>query len=212
MIEWTHAVLQRELDLTERAFTLHQRNYYAWTQRAWLIDYASVVFANSRVYTQLIDSEDEFTDRWTATHLSDSAAWHYRRRVLAIRTTTHCWHTEMKRVYDLIMRYPGHEAIWCHLRLVATSLLEIATVEEREEQFKSMLDWINALKCELKKQLQVDGATHSTDKLRNELQHQLRHANAYEIWINYTNYKLKDKTTNERSIHIDLGLPLKQPV
>ncbi|KAI8049635.1 hypothetical protein BDF22DRAFT_697906 [Syncephalis plumigaleata] len=210
LIEWTPAVMERELKLTERAFTLHQRNYYAWTQRAWLMEQASVAFANSASYTQLIDNEDEFTDGWTATHLSDSAAWHYRRRVLANRTVVTCWHKEMERVYDLITRYPGHEAIWCHLRLVATSLLEMVTAREREDQFKFTLDWSNELKRELAMQLQVNTMAHTTNELSNALQHQLRHANAYETWINYTNRRLNEMTMKEGDVHLALGLPLKQ--
>ncbi|RKP27767.1 hypothetical protein SYNPS1DRAFT_26601 [Syncephalis pseudoplumigaleata] len=182
---WHRAHLQRELDLTERAFTLHPRNYYAWTQRAWLVDHARAVDAtDTDIYARLIDAEGVFTAQWTAMHLSDSAAWHYRRRILAATATVHVWQGEMERVYDLVKRYPGHEAIWCHLRLVATLLLEASSVADRTRRLAAMLDWLSEEKRGWTGELQSAAVLQSPASL-HALQHQLRHAKAYEAWISH---------------------------
>ncbi|KAI9592445.1 hypothetical protein BDF19DRAFT_451807 [Syncephalis fuscata] len=193
--------LADELHWTSIALTAPngRKSGVGWQYRRDLILYSSNSWSwpDIAIEKQLIDAEEKFTEHWTATHLSDSAAWHYRRRILSIKSSIDCWQKEAVRVCDLIDRYLGHEAVWCHLRLIYTSLNEASLAEDRNELLNRQLDWVNWLKDNLH--------TNYREPL-DSLHRQLRNAEAYIMWIEYTNTILTNKITKASTF-----VKLKQP-
>ncbi|KAI7876953.1 protein prenylyltransferase [Lichtheimia hyalospora FSU 10163] len=115
---WLHAQwpdkmdLEKELSLCERTATLHPRNYYAWNYRGWLLD---------QFITAPEDQHSEYcrTRTWIERNVSDHSGIHHMARVMqAIGKANK--DTHMDWIDDLIIRFPGHEALWCHRRFCVT--------------------------------------------------------------------------------------------
>ncbi|CDS12149.1 hypothetical protein LRAMOSA04344 [Lichtheimia ramosa] len=104
--------LEKELAVCERTATLHPRNYYAWTYRGWLLD---------QFMTTSKDQHKEYlrTRTWIERNVSDHSGIHHMARVMqAIGKDNQDSH--MHWIDDLIIRFPGHEALWCHRRFCST--------------------------------------------------------------------------------------------
>lgn len=104
--------LEKELALCERTATLHPRNYYAWTYRGWLLN---------KFITTSEDQHSEYlrTRLWIERNVSDHSGIHHMARVLQVMGKVNK-DTHMDWIDDLIIRFPGHEALWCHRRFCAT--------------------------------------------------------------------------------------------
>lgn len=104
--------LEKELALCERTATLHPRNYYAWTYRGWLLN---------KFITTSEDQHSEYlrTRSWIERNVSDHSGLHHMARVLQVIGKVDK-DTHMDWIDDLIIRFPGHEALWCHRRFCAT--------------------------------------------------------------------------------------------
>jgi hypothetical protein len=204
--------------LTECAFTLHPRNYYAWMQRTRIIkSVVGLEKGNEQVskhnVTQALETEKKvswlwreynFILNWTSSHLSDSAAWHYRGHIcvmlaaLSDNATEKFWYNECNRVMELIERYPGHEAVWCYLRVVLQYSIQNATSDD--SFLCRLLNWsagftnvchidnmenINE-KCDEGVRMTVHNVQQLNVLERQLQQQQARHATAFRLWMTAT--------------------------
>ncbi|KAL1925767.1 uncharacterized protein VTP21DRAFT_650 [Calcarisporiella thermophila] len=129
---------QAELALTERAFTLYPKNYYAWSYRTWLLHQLS---------TGECLEELRWSRQWVETHVSDYSGIQHRQQCLLRWTMARCqlkdlpmpsrtelwkerqvhsdgeannaWKEEEAWMRGLIESYPEHESLWYHLRFIS---------------------------------------------------------------------------------------------
>ncbi|KAI8338395.1 hypothetical protein BC941DRAFT_422792 [Chlamydoabsidia padenii] len=107
--------LDSELQLCQRAITLYPRNYYAWNHRHWLLDL--MVNSNER-----LEQEYQHACQWIENNVSDHTGIRYLEEVVKIlnNNQTYSLHDlHLEWLDALILRYPGHESLWCHRRYCA---------------------------------------------------------------------------------------------
>lgn len=117
--------LHRELSVCEHAADNYASNYYAWTHRAWIVQYCF------NCSLQILLRELERTQTWCMKHVSDHSGFHYRQFLLssisqhAIRLHRHyamsvcsLVDSEHQIICDLIHAFPAHEAMWYHRKFV----------------------------------------------------------------------------------------------
>ena len=100
--------LNHELSLCTRTATLHPRNYYAWSYRLWLLD-------NYMTDQQSREKEYNESKAWVGRNISDHSGVHHLAKVIE-RMNGLDPEKHLNWIDDLIIRFPGHEALWCHRR------------------------------------------------------------------------------------------------
>jgi len=110
----------------ERVCDIYPKNYMAWTHRLVLLD----------LFPDVTDLQTELasTLSWVGRHVSDHAGLHHLQATLTCLDRrlppsegATLLTEQLSFVHELIWRYPGHEALWCHLRfLVFFSLSRLA--------------------------------------------------------------------------------------
>jgi hypothetical protein len=101
--------LELELRLCQRSITLYPRNYYAWNHRHWLL---TLIMHDS----DRLDQEYKATCRWIENNVSDHSGLRYLEELLKV----HAVASHVPWLEALLVRYPGHESLWCHRRYCAT--------------------------------------------------------------------------------------------
>lgn len=124
-------VAAHEMDVCAAAARSYPRNYFAWTHRYWTL---------SRVSPELVATECDAMQQWAAINTSDHAGLFYRGLVvlLALAHERQCkvsqaetptpptddnnssvaWRLAWEQGAELQARYPGHESLWRHRRLL----------------------------------------------------------------------------------------------
>ncbi|XP_045156593.2 protein prenyltransferase alpha subunit repeat-containing protein 1-like [Mercenaria mercenaria] len=145
-----HSQMKIEIDVCRCAAEKYPCNYYAWSQRIWLIQHCY------NCSTRVILSELQCTESWVEKHISDTCGFHYRQFLL---NTLHAQRDQLrdqfsmqyvsllqkehKFVQELICTYPGHEAMWNHRKYVFHSLHNLYCSECKNEDVDN--------ECNLKK-------------------------------------------------------------
>ncbi|KAI9253942.1 hypothetical protein BDA99DRAFT_562884 [Phascolomyces articulosus] len=114
--------LDHELQLCARTATLHPRNYYAWNYRRWLL--------YSYMDTNLLrEKEYKESREWVEQNVSDYSGVHHLSCVVKclVRHGFDNFEEHLGWTKDLIVQYPGHEALWYHLRFCYTFFTNIKT-------------------------------------------------------------------------------------
>ncbi|KAI8364650.1 uncharacterized protein BYT42DRAFT_589937 [Radiomyces spectabilis] len=124
----------KELGLCTRAATLYPRNYYAWTFRHWLLD-TTIIH-----HRHLLETEFSQARRWVELNVSDHSGVQHLERVLqALSPLPFDFQDHIVWLNDLIKRFPGHEALWCHRRFCVhfaeTLSLNLAQYYKEQHQF-----------------------------------------------------------------------------
>ncbi|KAI9493467.1 hypothetical protein BDB00DRAFT_823183 [Zychaea mexicana] len=108
--------LDHELQLCARTATLHPRNYYAWNYRRWLLE--------SHMTTQLLrEREYKETQIWVEKNVSDHSGVHHLACVIKAISQDPYFdgHKHLSWIDGLITQFPGHEALWSHLRFCCST-------------------------------------------------------------------------------------------
>ncbi|KAH3741506.1 protein prenyltransferase alpha subunit repeat-containing protein 1-A-like [Dreissena polymorpha] len=121
--------MKTEIHVCTCAAEKYPCNYYAWSQRIWLIQHAY------NCSSQALVGELHRTEGWVSAHISDTCGYHYRQFLLSSLCRqreslsqqlslqyTDLLEKEQGYIVDLIGTFPGHEAMWCHRRFVFNSL------------------------------------------------------------------------------------------
>ncbi|KAG2219945.1 hypothetical protein INT45_010459 [Circinella minor] len=107
--------LDHELQLCARTGTLHPRNYYAWNYRRWLLESCmNINYIREKEYTE--------AKAWVERNVSDNSGVHHLACVVKT-IAKHGFDEEEEHLNwtrNLIVRFPGHETLWYHLRFLYT--------------------------------------------------------------------------------------------
>lgn len=122
--------IKHELELCTKTTLLYPRNYYAWTYRYWLLE------RNSRDNLSIVAEEYENTCNWLGRNISDFSGFQYLQQVMKLLPELR-YEEHMKWLNDLIIRYPGHESLWCHRRFCSTQFYNHPNYSRDQHQFVS---------------------------------------------------------------------------
>ena len=106
-------ILVQETQVAQKAAERYANNYNAWNYRIFLLD----TFNAQLDFLQL---ELKTLEKWVSMHVSDHSGFHYRQTLLVrlekcgVKDFTHLMQNELSLTAELISRYEGHEAVWCH--------------------------------------------------------------------------------------------------
>ncbi|CBJ28281.1 conserved unknown protein [Ectocarpus siliculosus] len=151
-ITWHPLDEQEELKVCQRVAELYPKNYYAWTQRSWVVLRAvggaradasagqeglpGEDTPTAPAAAELLEREIEFVDRWLTSHVSDHSALNHRKNVFSALAAMSPASDEMARLglvdkersanSKLLRDYPGHESLWCYRRFVCQARLVTA--------------------------------------------------------------------------------------
>jgi protein prenyltransferase alpha subunit repeat containing protein 1 len=120
------------------ASSSYPRNYYAWTYRYWVLSY----YCSNDL--PLIEKEYKDTCHWIETNISDYSGFQYLQHLMKMSKIDN---DELKRdvhmnwVNQLIIRYPGHESLWCHRRFCSD--LFIKSIDYCKLQHEFIRDIVN---------------------------------------------------------------------
>lgn len=129
-------LIHRELELCFLTADTYKCNYQAWLHRRRIISSSLCDNSSSMKLSSspslLLENEISGTEKWTATHPSDSSGWSYRiwiiqKYINQHQATSSSYNSfsssfisrllsdEGQRILTLNSIYPGHESIWLHL-------------------------------------------------------------------------------------------------
>lgn len=101
--------IESERKICERTATIYPRNYYSWVYRHNILKLmASDTVALNREY--------DWSRAWVESHISDHTGIQHLERCLIMTELEFDIIEHWSWTADNIKRYPGHEALWCHLR------------------------------------------------------------------------------------------------
>lgn len=101
--------IENELKLCTMTSMLYPRNYYAWTYRYWVLSNYCALDPNR------VKQEYKNTCQWIELNISDFSGFQYLQQVMEMHKDIHR-ESHMNWLDKLIIRYPGHESLWCHRR------------------------------------------------------------------------------------------------
>ena len=108
--------LQAELSVCTATAEKYSNNYYAWGHRLWVLEHLGGTADKPFFHAELQASR-----AWVSRHVSDHSGLHYCQYLLQRLCSLEGqqeWRKlleeEMELASDLILSYPGHEALWCH--------------------------------------------------------------------------------------------------
>lgn len=124
-----------ELEVCSWTANKHQNNYHAWNHRLWVLQQLT---ERPPGLAEVCRSEYEACHRWIRTHVSEHSGLHYLQYLLAtvvtmaaegtlasltevvpsVSTPLELYSAELEFNRDLIEQYPGHEALFCHRRVL----------------------------------------------------------------------------------------------
>ncbi|KAG2178864.1 hypothetical protein INT43_001710 [Umbelopsis isabellina] len=101
--------IESERKICERTATIYPRNYYSWVYRHNLLK----LMASD---TAALKTEYNWSRAWVESHISDHTGIQHLERCLIMTGLEFDIIEHWSWTADNIKRYPGHEALWCHLR------------------------------------------------------------------------------------------------
>lgn len=116
------------------ASSSYPRNYYAWTYRHWILS----TYCSDNL--PLIDKEYQDTCHWIETNISDYSGYQYLQHLMKmsnIERDVQKRDQHMKWVDRLIIRYPGHESLWCHRRFCSDLFIQSIDYCKLQHEFIS---------------------------------------------------------------------------
>ncbi|XP_022086979.1 protein prenyltransferase alpha subunit repeat-containing protein 1-like isoform X2 [Acanthaster planci] len=126
--------VRAEMEVCELAAGRYPSNYNAWSHRIWVVEHLA------GCPPQFLKSELRATKSWVSSHVSDHSGFHYRQFLLGTLTGLSRPNRlypgsplrsglgsdtalpgslileELQLILELVMSYPGHEAVWYHRR------------------------------------------------------------------------------------------------
>ncbi|KAG2197713.1 hypothetical protein INT47_007947 [Mucor saturninus] len=112
--------VDNELKLCTTASTSYPRNYYSWNYRHWIL----CTYCTQDL--PFIEHEYKSTCHWIETHISDYSGFQYLQHLMVMLEFDHK-KTEMDQhlywLNGLIIKYPGHESLWCHRRFCSNMFI-----------------------------------------------------------------------------------------
>ncbi|KAI7902571.1 uncharacterized protein BX663DRAFT_551984 [Cokeromyces recurvatus] len=120
--------ITHELKLCQTTSILYPRNYYAWTFRYWIL---STFCDQTRI-------EQEYQEmlKWIELNISDFSGLQYLQQIMTLAPTElNSIQQHMEWLDQLIIKYPGHESLWCHRRF-CTAILTEKSVEHCKAQHR----------------------------------------------------------------------------
>jgi protein prenyltransferase alpha subunit repeat containing protein 1 len=101
--------IESERKICERTATIYPRNYYSWVYRHNLLK----LMASDK---SSLNVEYNWSRAWVESHISDHTGIQHLERCLIVPELEFDIIEHWSWTGDNIKRYPGHEALWCHLR------------------------------------------------------------------------------------------------
>lgn len=131
-----------ELEVCSWAANKHQNNYHAWNHRLWVLQQLT---ERPSGLAEVCCNEYEACHCWVRTHVSEHSGLHYLQHLLAtlvtlvaegtlssltevvpsVSTPVDLYSAELEFNRDLIEHYPGHEALFCHRRVLLQRLQDV---------------------------------------------------------------------------------------
>ncbi|PIK60247.1 hypothetical protein BSL78_02809 [Apostichopus japonicus] len=112
--EQTQTALDTEMEGSRVAASGYPSNYNAWSHRIWTVK------ALARCSAEVLESELENTKSWVRQHVSDHSGLQYRQFLLSEHRQKCLLEEHLLKEFqfldDLLISYPGHEALWNHRR------------------------------------------------------------------------------------------------
>ncbi|CAM9200906.1 unnamed protein product [Laminaria digitata] len=151
--QWRPLDVREELKVCERVADLYPKNYYAWTQRSWVVlrvvggaieggatdggvgDAEGGTSSPGEQAEELLRGELSFLNKWLTSHVSDHSALNHRKNVVSAlaavpsasgRAGLDFVDQERSSNSVLIQDYPGHESLWCYRRFLCQTFLVTA--------------------------------------------------------------------------------------
>ncbi|KAI8092882.1 uncharacterized protein BX664DRAFT_328392 [Halteromyces radiatus] len=186
--------MEREIQLCQRCITLHPRNYYAWNYRQWLV--ALMIERDNGILQQ----EYHSTCQWMEKNISDHTGIRHLEFILdkwmvSLSTSSSIQsspqgstllsdHHHQRQIIQshvawltaLLLRYPGHESLWCHQRFCATLWFQY------RDNDKQWTDWANQQHRFIQQILDNENEQHQSLDLSN-YQQQLGFSSKYGLWL-----------------------------
>ncbi|CAG8548245.1 10789_t:CDS:2, partial [Acaulospora colombiana] len=205
------------LQKSTRCLMLLNPDFYSATNtRHWIIAQVPLDNLASKL---LLDEELENMKTWIETNVSDHSGFHHRQRkdLLGMVTTKRTkttgideslavlWIEEIQITRDLIMRYPGHETLWNHLRFLSfawrwLNIIDYIHHPEDSDVRSGENEQINAWPEDQNEFEFARGCIQQVDSLQpddekpeifDNLVKQKRYASSYELWISELVSKIK---------------------
>lgn len=166
-------LLTVELSVCEHAASRYPKNYMAWTYRQFIASHL-----DERGLLRELAAHVAFAVQ----HVSDHASLQYRHTLfarLAPSARSRALVTELEVSRALLERFPGHEALWCHRRFLATLAFlgddqdtEIDAERSwvaRQMEDTSVTNWEEHARCARAYQLFLEPARPKGEDLLREL-------------------------------------------
>lgn len=121
--------IQQEFQLCAKASSAYPRNYYAWTHRHWILSN----YCSSQTETLLQEYDD--TCRWIEFNISDYSGLQYLQQLMKLLGPTMDRDRHIDWVNGLVIKYPGHESLWCHKRYCSSIYVNDIDYFSSQHQF-----------------------------------------------------------------------------
>lgn len=106
----------------------YPRNYYAWTYRHW------VLFTYCKSNQATVEREYKDICQWIELNISDYSGFQYLQQIMEMYDNIN-QEVHMKWLNKLIIKYPGHESLWCHRRFCSTQFIQLVQYCHEQHQF-----------------------------------------------------------------------------
>lgn len=120
--------IQHEFKLCTVTSMSYPRNYYAWTYRHWVLS----TYCKSN--QSIIEREYKDTCQWIELNISDYSGFQYLQQVIEMYDNNN-QEAHMKWLNKLIIKYPGHESLWCHRRFCSNQFIQSIQYCHEQHQF-----------------------------------------------------------------------------
>jgi protein prenyltransferase alpha subunit repeat containing protein 1 len=127
--------VQKEFQLCAKASSSYPRNYYAWTYRYWIVS----SYCSSQTDKLLQEYND--TRRWIELNISDYSGFQYLQQLMTLLLPALNRDRHMDWVNSLVIKYPGHESLWCHKRYCSS--IYIGSIDYCYSQHQFVHDIMN---------------------------------------------------------------------
>lgn len=122
--------IDHEFKLCTMTSTSYPRNYYSWNYRHWIL----CTYCAQNL--PLIELEYRSTCTWIETHISDYSGFQYLQQLMHMLNHKE---NEMDRHMNwldrLIIKYPGHESLWCHRRFCSNLFIYSSVYCDLQHEF-----------------------------------------------------------------------------
>ena len=127
-------VLDHEFHICTLTASKYPNNYNAWSHRIWLF---KSYIVGTRLLEHYIATEQSAISTFVSEHISDYSGLHYKQFLLKMASddqhvsiVENYFQLEFQENFDLLSRYPDHEALWCHRRSLLFIYVEFTRSRE----------------------------------------------------------------------------------